>query len=132
VNGVSRPAHWHVYGAMVFMDEVDHDKTLVAVDPEGYDCLVTQMELLKADPTLSHTDFAAGVPDDIWRQQARLAYAGIPSQYKRDVLSKSKYANILFDPGILAYALYGTSVDTSDREATKKKLQYQEVGSTTY
>ena len=123
VNGLSRPAH--VYDVMVFMDEVS--KTLVAM--EGYDCLVSQMEMLKADPTLSHADFAAGVSDDIWRQQARLAYTGIPSQYKRDVLSKSKYAKVLFDPGILAYAMYATAVDISDRETTRKKLQYQEVGS---
>ena len=43
------------------------------------------------------------------------------------MLSKSKYAKILFDPGVLPFALYATAVDIGDRDATRKKLMYQEV-----
>jgi len=47
--------------------------------------------------------------------------------YKNNVLSKSKYAKVLFDPGVLLFALYATAVDIGNRDATRKKLMYQEV-----
>ena len=123
VNGPSKPAH--IYDIMAFVDETT--KTLVGMD--GYGPMQAQLELRKTNPALTHEEFVdnSEVPEDIWKQQSRLAYQGIPSQYKRDVISKSRFAKMLFDPGILIYVLYETALDISDRDATRRKLAYQET-----
>jgi hypothetical protein len=74
------------------------------VGMDGYGPMQAQLELRKTNPTLTHEEFVdnSEVPEDIWKQQSRLAYQGIPSQYKRGVISKSRFAKMLFGPGILS------------------------------
>ena len=102
VYGPGRPAH--VHDVMTYIDET----TKALVGMQGYEAMQTQMELRKHDAALelemlTDRDNAA-VQTDEWKQQTRLLYQGIPSQYKKDVLSKSRYAKVLFDPGVLPFA----------------------------
>ena len=123
VNGPSRPAH--VYDVMTFVDET----TKVLVGLPGYESMQEQLELRRKTPALTLDAFAenAGVQTEEWKQQSRLIYQGVPSQYKKDVLAKSRYAKRLFDPGVLVFALYETALNISVRDATRKKLSYLEI-----
>ena len=42
------------------------------------------------------------------------------------MLSQSKYKKRLFDPGIMIYALYESSTNISDLEASQKRCTYQQ------
>ena len=123
VHGSGRPAH--VHDVMTYIDETT--KALVGIP--GYEAMQEQMELRKHDAALELDTLRdnAEIQGDEWKQQTRLLYQGVPSQYKKDVLSKSRYAKMLFDPGVLPFALYETALKISDRDATRKKLAYLEM-----
>jgi len=119
-NGPGKAAH--PSDVRTFVDDISK----MFAGMEGFDALLEQLLLLANEPTTTLTAFRnnGAIPDDLWRQMARFCYTGAPNQYRKDVLSQSQHAERLFDPGVMAYALYEVSRDISDLEATRRKYEY--------
>ena len=124
INGVDKPAH--VSDTAAFVGEV----TNVFAAMEGYEPLRQQIGLRKSQPEMTLQQFTtnADIPLDLWKQHSRLLYGGMPLMYRKEVLAKSQYASQLFEPGVMAFALFHVSVDVSDLEASRKRFEYQQPG----
>jgi len=123
-DGNDKPAH--VFDVGRYLEE--QAKPLAGM--EGYESLAAQLEIRRVRPEITVDDFTENfciqVPEDVARHHSRLCYGGIPTQYKRDILSQSQYKQRLFDPGVMIFALYEASVNVSDLEASKKRCAYQQ------
>ena len=124
VNGAGRPAH--VSDVARYLEE--QAKPLAAM--AGYEELAAMLDTMRERPGIPVGDFTdiflSEVPEDVARHHSRLCYGGIPQQYKKEVLSQSKHKKRLFDPGIMIYALYESSTNISDLEASQKRCKYQQ------
>ena len=122
MNGASKPAH--VSDTATYVGEV----AKVFVGMEGYEALQQQIELRKLNPNMDAIKFTTNddVPLDLWKQYSRLLYGGMPLQYRKEVLAKSQFKDELFEPGVMAFALFQVSLDISDLEASRKRYEYQQ------
>ena len=121
-NGTSKPAH--LSDVARYLDE----QTKPFVGMPGYEPLAAVLEGRKERPDMTaqefEHEFIATVPEDVGRHFARLCYGDIPQQYKKEVMSQSKYKKRLFDPGVMPFALYEISVNVSDLDTAQKRCAY--------
>ena len=122
IYGADKPAH--VYDTAAYCGEV----AKFFVGMEGHSALQSQLDMRRIRPDMDIKAFVTNddIPLDLWKHYARLLYGGVTTQYKKEVLSKSKHGKQLFDAGTMAYALYQISTDVNDYEATRRKLEYQQ------